>query len=333
MRQFRVEPRILTSRIFWNEKGKHPIKAMLRARADDYIGGSGQIIDFSADGGKTWIRVANFSPTDAQEPYIAYDGVDTYVIHCGTTVTGNDGMFRSTDSGASFARVTGITGYINYSNDTVVKFEYGAGSKLWASINVAFGDSAKILSSSDDGSTWSTERDDVADGIWTLTSNAAGIMLIESENTPPDGMFDADGVSLPAPTADFAGQGAGWQPAADSPDALYSNPQGSGAESSRFWMTFYNFTADDIRIVYSDDNGSTWKRCVFSFFGDNLPTTSLTEIKWMWDGTNYHFISTGATDYWVWSRDGIFWTLAPAHTQFPAPGSALDQFAAIGHTA
>lgn len=273
-----------------------------------------QLIDFSKDGGATWLRVANFTditgPSGPHTPLQAYDGVDTYVIMCGHTVAAtHNGIFKSTNDGVSFNRVTGITG-IDFDNDgTFVKCEYGL-SKLWLAGPQAFGDGAKIWSSTDDGSTWSTELDTSIASANTITFaiSGSGILYLDYDNGGPEGNFDADGVSLTAASADFTGLGVTWLPYGFSPEFLWADP--NSFKPNRFFVSMYNATLDVGRVYYTDDNGTTWVPASYPNRSGASSTTAV-DTHFMWDGTNYHWITTGATDHWHWSRDGSFWTPVP----------------------
>lgn len=280
-----------------------------------------QIIDFTADGGATWQRVANFTDTDVHTPLQAYDGTDTYVIMCSTTASGNDGIFKSTDDGVSFARVTGITG-LDFANDIFYKCEYGL-SKLWLVAEAEFGEDGELFSSSDDGSTWSTELLS-AGFLITFAISGSGIMYAGTDSVK--GAFDADGVSLPAMGTDLFGQPAGWAPFANGGSGgtgTYLYADSTSRMPNRFFAALYHFTADEARIIYSDDNGTTWKLAKLALNSAGFPMTTATGCQFLWDGTNYHFLVSGATDYWFWSRDGSVWTEAPAGsnaglTSFPS---------------
>lgn len=306
MREFKVQPRIL-ARDFFFTGSKGFWECLVRARADDYIGGSGQIIDFSADGGQNWIRVANFSPADTNNVNIAYDGVDTYVITCGTTGAGNDGIFTSTDSGASFTRTTGITG-INWATDTFRGIEYGL-SKLWGNLADGGTGVGVLRSSTDDGDTWSAiEYQDTFENI-IFAINGAGIMAGAVDSSSPRGTFDADGVSIPTQTADFFGVGATFSFFASANDALWA--EGGSTFPNRFWATFVS-NVNVVQMLYSDDNGVTWDRAQLAQVSSTIPAFSVSsDMRMFWDGTNYHLILFGTQDLWLWSKDGTFWTFAP----------------------
>lgn len=272
-----------------------------------------QIIDFSADGGQTWIRVANFSETDDPDILQAYDGVDTYIIMCGTTGAGNDGIFRSTDNGVSFSRVTGITG-LNFPGDSWYKAEYGLG-KLWVAGSIDFEDGGKMFSSSDDGSSWTEEVDPVGQEILTFAISGSGIMwgTVDSANT--SGNFDADGVSLTnTMISNFFGQGANYTAFGNGVQGargnwLWADP--NSVKPNRFFALMYDAAADLARIIYSDDNGTTWVRVKLGLSTFGIPMTTADGCHFMWDGTNYHCLLGGSTNSWFWSRDGSIWTEAP----------------------
>jgi len=273
-----------------------------------------RIIDFSADGGLTWQRVANFTETDAQVPLQAYDGVDTYVIFCGTTATGNDGLFKSENDGVSFARVTGITG-LDWPNDRFIKMEYGL-SKLWLAADVSFGEGGELFSSTDDGSSWTLELKPAGSLFITFAISGSGIMYASTDGSSTNGAFDADGVSLADFSADFFGQGASWSPfdnGGDGGESTYLFADPNSAKPNRFFAAFYNFTADEARIIYSDDNGTTWDIARLGLTTEGFPMTVTGGCQFLWDGTNYHFLAGGTGgSYWFWSRDGSVWTEAPA---------------------
>lgn len=285
-----------------------------------------QRIEFSADGGKTWARIANFTETTLIDPIVSYDGVDTYVVACGSLAVGDDDwIFKSTNDGASFSRVTGITGFtLNGGGDTPYKMEYGL-SKLWMAAEVDFADGGSIFSSTDDGSTWTEEFDGTVGGeLVTYAISGSGIIVADKEQSTTGGFFDADGVSLPASlTSDFFGLGASWRPHGDSPRFLFADP--SSGQPNRFFANFYNFASDISRMYYSDDNGTTWVRSKhLEQTNDSLSMISAFDTFMFWDGTNYHWICAGSTNYWNWSRDGSVWSPAPVSHQDMA--EIMDSF-------
>jgi hypothetical protein len=276
-----------------------------------------QRIEFSADGGKTWIRIAAFTENAAIDPMVAYDGVDTYVVACGSTAVGHDDwIFRSTDSGSSFARVTGITGFnLNGGGNIPHRMEYGL-SKLWMAADVVFGEGQDLYSSTDDGSSWTEEFDGQALGIGcTFAISGSGILVADKEQATTGGFFDADGVSLPATyTSNFFGLGASWSPHASSARFIFADP--NSGKPNRFFANFYNAVSDVSRMYYSDDNGTTWLRSThLDTAANELSMTTAADTFMFWDGTNYHWICTGSTDYWMWSKDGSLWSPAPVDQQ------------------
>lgn len=306
MREFQVQSRILASEIFFSQQhGFH--RCLVRTRDESYIGGGAQIIDFSKDGGKTWIRVANFFPNFSHQALIAYDGVDTYVIMCGTLAT-FDGMFRSTNDGASFVRVTSITGF-DWGSETMKSCQYGTGSKLWGVVTSSA--DGEILSSSDDGSSWSEERNVDFDDDWVQAHSSTGVMFFERLNAQPEMIFDADGVSLGAPVVNPLGVSTGARLFAGSQNALFADPNSDFP--ARFFVTLEDASNSTIVMFRSDDDGATWSEWITPG-GASLPIASASEMNFGWDGEHYHVILdavTASQDLWLRSRDGIQWMPAP----------------------
>lgn len=313
MRTFRTRHTILKEEFFYSPKWgvRH---CLVRASDDSYIGGSGQIIDFSADGGLNWIRVANFTPTNGQGVFIAYDRVDTFVIICGTTGAGSDGTFRSTDSGASFTRVTGITGW-NQVIESINSVQYadGAGSSLWAT-GFAAG-SQMLRESTDDGSSWTDRTVTGETGNIVQAHNTTGMILGARSGVSTTGLFDADGVSLPNFTANFFGLGASWSPFTSSSQRTHLFADGLSSQPGRFFGLFHESGsgsgARNQRIVYSDD-GTTWNSATYAFTQPNMDSDS--QVFWGFDGEKFHCLvvgvvggGSGPSQFWLESIDGVVW--------------------------
>ncbi len=318
MRRFVTRSRILKEQLLYSSE-TGPFLCQVRVRDESYIGGSAQIIDFSKDGGLNWIRVANFSPTIAHDILIAWDGVNTFVIFCGTTVTTQDGLFKSTDGGDSFARVTGITGFA-YVDETATSIQYaqGAGSSLWMCGLDNLGDQF-LRESTDDGSSW-TDRTatGVTDSVICMAHNATGMVVAETGGNNTDGLFDADGVSIPAAfTTNLFGMGVNWIGMADgsfSSQFLFGNA--NWGHPGRFWAVFHeNGVAVGGRnqtILFSD-NGTDWEEVAINFNAPNMDTIS-NRLQFGWDGQRYHCFfdgvvgaGQGSDNFWLQSKDGIVW--------------------------
>jgi len=322
MRRFVTRSRLLKEQLLYCPKNG-PFLCQVRVRDESYIGGSGQIIDFSKDGGLNWIRVANFTPTFAHPALIAWDGVNTFVIFCGTTVTTQDGLFKSTDGGDSFARVTGITGFTYLDEQaTSIQYAQGAGSSLWMCGLDNLGDQL-LRESTDDGSSW-TDRTatGVTDSAICMAHNSTGMIVGDVDTNNTDGLFDADGISIPAAfTTNFFGMGVNWVPfATGSNDSQYLFGNANWGHPGRFWSVFHEngvaSGARNQRILFSDD-GTTWEQAAFNFNEPNMDTVS-DRINFGWDGQRYHCIfdgtiglGQGPDNFWLQSKDGIVWQKSP----------------------
>lgn len=319
MRRFVTRSRILKEQLLYCPKNG-PFLCQVRTRDESYIGGSAQIIDFSKNGGLTWVRVANFTPVVNQDPLIAWDGVNTFVIICGTTVTTQDGLFKSTDGGDSFARVSGITGF-TFATETATSIQYaqGAGSSLWMCGLDSLGDQF-LRESTDDGSSW-TDRTatGVTDSVICMAHNATGMVVAETGGNNTDGLFDADGVSIPAAfTTNLFGMGVNWIGYATGGfqgQFLFGNA--NWGHPGRFWAVFHeNGVAIGGRnqFILFSDNGTDWEQVAFNFNFPNMDDIS-DRINFGWDGQRYHCIfdgtlgsGQGPDNFWLQSKDGIVWT-------------------------
>ena len=176
-------------------------------------------------------------------------------------------------------------------------------------LNDTGGDGA-IRSSTDDGSSWSSERDVAFDGNWAMTHNSNGIMFFERDNAQPDMIFDADGVSLGSPVANPLATGTSEALANGGDDSLFSDAL--SVKPSRWLVATVNNAPEEAKVYYSDDDGATWN--TWAVAGGNPAFPNDVTCKFGWDGEHYHVLfRSDFTDTTLWyrSRDGAYWAPGP----------------------
>lgn len=273
----------------------------------DWIGGGNVIVRVSIDGGATWTELDDFTPLNAWafvRPM--WDGNLTYLIMV-DEVTADDGMFRSTDGGASWVRVTGIAGDGNW--DTTkngFRAEYGLGA-WWFERDNAANDNA-LFKSTDNGDNWTQFYTNVNDFDYLIDPDHG--LLIYNSIGATGGMFQSsDGTTAPASVLTHAA--APWA-GIDVRDRLFVDPNGN-------LFGFMGLTGA-LAPYYNDDKTdiTSWNAATVITPVDQSGVQGWAVSgsgKWLWDGVHtirrgFNSAFTDTATAW-WTIDGTSWAGAP----------------------
>ena len=261
----------------------------------------------STDGGTTWTNL----PGPFVGPFDSVTGggsIGSLAVHpsngqillAGVTLSGNDGVFRSTDGGSTWTNVLGGAGF----PATGVVFDPTNGNNAFAAIGASSGNSSNgVYGSKDGGVTWSA--------LLTAGSAPAGRIAIALAPSVPTTLYasvaNANDGSLYA-LYKTTNSGTTWTQLTSTPN--YCNPQcwydmalavAPNNASVVFGTGAYQYaTNSQTTVVRSTDGGTTWSLLGGGANGVNVHT----------DGHAVAFSSTGGivyvgTDGGVWSSTNV----------------------------
>lgn len=280
---------------------------------EDFIGGSDVVIRTSNDGGATWVEIASFTPLNSKAHAMpAWDGADTYLILC-DELAGDDWLFKSTDSGDNWARVTSITEPANYdtTNDPE-RFAYGV-SAWWHSRGDSSGN-FNIYKSVDDGDTWTEFHNNSTTEIEFILHPVYGLIAYDRDTASNGIRQSLDGVAALSVVLTHA----------SAPWARIDDVDGWFVDGNSNLFGWFQDGGSVRRPYYNDDPAdlTSWAEGALSRIGSgqngnpNFGTGS-GPGHWLWDGSKTHrkgFNSSLSADErficW-WTVDGTAWNPAP----------------------
>ncbi len=261
----------------------------------------------STDGGTTWTNlpgpfVGPFGATTGGGSIgsLAVHPTNGQILLAGVTLSGNDGVFRSTDGGSTWTNVLGGAGF----PATAVVFDPTNGNNAYAAIGPSSGTSSNgVWGSKDGGVTWT--------GLLTAGSAPAGRVALALAPSTPTTLYasvaNATDGSLYA-MYKTTNSGTTWTQLTSIPN--YCNPQcwydmalavAPNNASVVFAVGAYQYaTSSQTTVVRTTDGGTTWSILGGGANGVNVHT----------DGHAVAYSSTAGivyvgTDGGVWSSPNV----------------------------